>query len=113
MKTTKNHAFTVLEIMVIVIIIGLLAAMAIPTMINIRTKSQDTAVLNNIKQLSGAAQQYFMENGVSQCVLTDLVPSYFNDLKSVAGETYPAVYEQNIPITVTNIGGSRSMTYDR
>ena len=65
-KLNKNRrGFTLVEIMIVVVIIGLLAAMAIPAFQKVRTSSQDKAVLNNARQLAAAADQYFLENGVS------------------------------------------------
>ena len=60
---TKNKGFTLVEIMIVVVIIGLLASMAIPAFQKVRTNSQDKAVLNNARQLSAASDQYYLENG--------------------------------------------------
>jgi type IV pilus assembly protein PilA len=51
----------------VVVIIGLLAAMAIPAFQKVRIASQEKAVLNNARQLASAADQYMMENGVNYC----------------------------------------------
>ena len=67
MKTQKQ-GFTLVEIMIVVVIIGLLASMAIPAFQKVRTNSQDKAVLNNARQLSAASDQYYLENGVSTAV---------------------------------------------
>jgi type IV pilus assembly protein PilA len=87
----KNKGFTLVEIMIVVVIIGLLASMAIPAFQKVRTNSQDKAVLNNARQLSAASDQYYLENGVSTVIITDLLgpTSYIKALNSVALETYP------------------------
>lgn len=107
-------AFTLLEIMIVVVIIGVLASLAIPQFIRIRIKSQDAAVLNNVRQLASASSQYFLENGVTVVAQADLVGStnYVKNLTAVAAETYPAFYTQGEVITVTGIGGARTITYE-
>ncbi len=66
MKTSRsNKGFTLVEIMIVVVIIGLLAAMAIPAFKKVRENSIGKTAINDARQLGGAAQQYFMENGAS------------------------------------------------
>src|SRR3954469_1008574 len=97
MKVNQSkQGFTLVEIMIVVVIIGLLAAMAIPAFQKVRTSSQDKAVLNNARQLAAAADQYFLENGVSTVAQTGLVgaTNYVKSLNLVAGETYPDSFTQ-------------------
>jgi type IV pilus assembly protein PilA len=109
----KNKGFTLVEIMIVVVIIGLLASMAIPAFQKVRTNSQDKAVLNNARQLSAASDQYYLENGVSSVVISDLLgpTSYIKVLNSVAKETYPVGFTQGTTITITGVAGSRTITY--
>ena len=110
---SSNKGFTLVEIMIVVVIIGLLAAMAIPAFQKVRTNSQDKAVLNNARQLSAGADQYYLENGVSSVNLTDLIgpTSYVKALNSVANENYPSGFTQGVTISITNIAGVRTITY--
>ena len=110
-KSTKG--FTLVEIMIVVVIIGLLAAMAIPAFQKVRSSSQDKAVLNNMRQLGAAADQYFLENGTSTAAIAALVGSsaYVKALNTVANESYPLNFTQGNPVIVSGIAGARTLTY--
>lgn len=54
--------FTLVEIMIVVAIIGLLAAIAVPSFIRARRRSQGTTVLNECRQIDGAIDQWALEN---------------------------------------------------
>ncbi len=58
----NTRGFTLVEIMIVVAIIGMLAAIAIPNFVKARTQSQKTACINNLRQIDGAIQQWALEN---------------------------------------------------
>ena len=93
MKNTtalRKAGFTLVEIMIVVAIIGLLAAIAIPNFVKARATSQANACINNLRQLDSAAQQFAMEahktTGSSISYPGDLTPY----LKMNASGSIPA-----------------------
>ena len=68
MKKGKK-GFTLVEIMIVVAIIGLLAAIGIPSFQKARANSRDRAVQNNIRMVESAAEQYGMENALDDAAI--------------------------------------------
>lgn len=99
--------------MIVVVIIGLLASIAIPAFQKVRLQSQDKAVMNNARQMAAAADQYFLEFGGSTAAISHLVgaTNYVKSINSVSGETYPDFYTQGITITISGVGGARTITF--
>ncbi len=60
-----KKGFTLVEIMIVVAIIGLLAAIAIPSFMRARTTSQMNACINNLRQIDSAKEQLGMEQGLT------------------------------------------------
>jgi len=71
---------------------GLMAAMAIPAFQKVRSVSQEKAIINNLRQLDAAAEQFMLENGVTKAAYADLVGQgpdrYIKNLTPVSGEDY-------------------------
>ena len=60
---SDKAAFTLVEIMIVVAIIGLLAALAIPGFVKARKQSQGRRILNDARQMDAAIDQWALENG--------------------------------------------------
>ena len=62
-KELHQAGFTLVEIMIVVAIIGMLAAIAIPNFVKARNTAQANACINNMRQIDSAIQQWALENG--------------------------------------------------
>jgi prepilin-type N-terminal cleavage/methylation domain-containing protein len=60
-----RSAFTLVEIMIVVAIIGLLAALAVPGFMRARKQSQGRRIINDARQMDGAIDQWALEKGAS------------------------------------------------
>lgn len=60
---SNKAAFTLVEIMIVVAIIGLLAALAIPGFVKARKQSQGRRILNDVRQMDAAIDQWALETG--------------------------------------------------
>ena len=60
-NVSRKSGFTLVEIMIVVAIIGLLAAIAIPNFVRARTTAQMNACINNLRIIDGAKSQWSME----------------------------------------------------
>jgi prepilin-type N-terminal cleavage/methylation domain-containing protein len=76
-RSSRKAGFTLVEIMIVVAIIGLLAAIAIPNFVRARTTAQANACINNLRQIDGAKQQWALEQKVGAAAApagTDIQP---------------------------------------
>ena len=88
-----NSAFTLVEIMIVVAIIGLLAALAIPGFVKARKQSQGRRILNDARQMDAAIDQWALETGQTDgaTVLTASASTYLKTAWKVTdllGNTY-------------------------
>ncbi|MDD3905321.1 MAG: prepilin-type N-terminal cleavage/methylation domain-containing protein [Candidatus Omnitrophica bacterium] len=97
----RKKGFTLVEIMIVVAIIGLLAAIAIPNFVRARQKAQAEACIANLRQIEGATQVWAVDTGAADTATptwNDLVPNYIRTQPACpAGGNYTLATVNNRP----------------
>lgn len=95
--------------------VGLFAAMAIPAFNKVRETSQEKAILNNLRMLDSAAEQYFLETGRSQVDVSELIGPgrYIRQLEPLAGESYPEILTDDRTEITATLPDGREVTLSR
>jgi prepilin-type N-terminal cleavage/methylation domain-containing protein len=107
-KLNKRHAgFTLVEIMIVVAIIALLAAIAVPGFLRARKRSQASRILNDLRMIDAAVDQYAIETNKksNDAVGTQDWTNYLKkgstlwiSGKSILGSAYGAQTVDTIPL---------------
>jgi prepilin-type N-terminal cleavage/methylation domain-containing protein len=88
----KSKGFTLVEIMIVVLIIGILLAIAVPNFIKARESSRKQTCIANLKQIDSAKEQCAMElkwDTGHACAMADLSPNYMKSIPTCpSGGTY-------------------------
>ncbi len=104
-KTNRKSGFTLVEIMIVVAIIGLLAAIAIPNFVRARQTSQTNACINNLRIIDAAKQQWALEKGQQTSATpaaTDIEPYLGRAGTTMPSEPLNGTYSINALSVVPN-----------
>lgn len=78
----NRKGFTLIELLIVVVIIGILAAIAIPKFSNTKEKAYLAAMKSDLRNLVTAQESYFSDQNVYGA-LVDLDPTYYNSSSGV------------------------------
>ncbi len=110
----KRSGFTLVEIMIVVAIIALLAAIAVPNFLRARKRSQATSTIQTLRMIDSAKDQYAIENNKSSTTTplgTDLQPYVKKDSKLYTQLGAGAVFDEiNNAITISAIDSAPKIT---
>ena len=63
MKTKQSDAFTLIEMLIVIVIIGILAAALVPRLQSVQSRARDTKRKADMRQLFNANEVYYNDNG--------------------------------------------------
>ena len=84
-RKITNRGFTLIELMIVVAIIGILAAIAIPLYTNVQARARVAKVQADLRVLASAVSMYQAHTGTLPNVITELTVSVANNLGQTAG----------------------------
>ena len=117
----RRGGFTLVEIMIVVAIIALLAAIAVPGFLRARKRSQASRIINDLRLIDSAVDQYAIENNKSSGFLVPLTEwtkylkagtNLYVTGKDILGNDYSAVSVDSLPSVPTSSKNALSDVVD-
>jgi len=81
-NTPKNAGFTLVEIMIVVAVIGVVLAVALPNIASARTTAQRNSCILNLKLISGAKEMWALEQKKSAGAVVDTTGTFLGNFKN-------------------------------
>jgi len=117
----KRGGFTLVEIMIVVAIIALLAAIAVPGFLRARKRSQASRVINDLRLIDAAVDQYAIENNKATGAVVNTLDwsiymkrgsSLYNTAQDLFGNDYGVQTVDSLPLVPLNAWNTLSDVAD-
>ena len=109
LRKKNEKGFTLIELMIVIAIIGILAAIAIPNFISYRKRSYDTSANADIKNLYTSAQAYYTDHPAGEPTLQNLTDYGFRQTSNVTVVVASGT-QSSFGATTAHLSGDRTYT---